>query len=309
MLFRHVSRTLALSGVAALAIWGGAAEVHAQVIPTQNIGIQSGVPMQNVGAYGNGFIMTNSTLSGNDVGYYGPGGYVGDAGNGYYGGGYGGYGGYGGGGYGFGYGFGGVGGMGMSLYDQDMYKMQQTALANSRYNLQNAQAVTAYQQANLYEQQAISTQLANQKQMSAIRDKYDPRNNLPKYSAVPASGTPSVPMGKLISPQNTVMWPPGAPATPPRALADEKIAQVAKEFQKDGQATTAAVIDARDALYAYGQPALASVKKNHPSETAVFRDFLNNLDMGLDVMAHPANKTGAPASTPAPPAPRPGAPR
>ncbi len=251
-------------------------------------------------------ILTGPGLMGGYGGPYGTGvAPAGIGGSGYVPGGGGGYGGYGGGygGYGFGYGFGGgFGGPGMSLYDQEMYKQEKYALASSRYNLQNAQAVTAYSQANLYQQQALTASLNNQKQMNAINEKYDPKNTLPKYSALPTAGTPSVPLSRLISPDNTIMWPREAPGTPERALADEKVAQVAQEFKKDGQATTRSVIDARDALYAYGQPALAAVRRNHPSQGVEFKHFLNNLDLSLDVMAH---KAPAP-TTPAPPPPRPG---
>src|SRR5690348_777910 len=77
--------------------------------------------------------------------YFGYGGY------GYGGYGYGGYGGWG--GYGGGY-YGAFGGMGMTYDEQQAVKQSAMALAASRYDLQNAQAVEAYSKANLYDQQA-----------------------------------------------------------------------------------------------------------------------------------------------------------
>src|SRR4051812_2962890 len=69
--------------------------------------------------------------------------------------------GYGFGGYGFGYGSGSVG---MSVADEAIAKQQMLAESVSRYRLQTAQAVEAYQAANLMRQRAIATALENERQ-------------------------------------------------------------------------------------------------------------------------------------------------
>ncbi len=207
------------------------------------------------------------------------------------------------GGYGFspgGYnvGYGPNGGAGISPYDQQLAAQQQYAMNASRYDLQTAQAAEAYQRANLYQQQALSMAVNNAKEQAALRQKFSVKTMEPKYSNAPAKVAPNVPLNDLLNDDGTPKWPGIAPKNDLRAQADSAIAAVAKDFRQDGQATVQDVNDARDALYAYGRPALATVRRQHASQGSSFKDFLNNLDVALDVMGQAPTTGPKPADPP-----------
>ena len=52
-----------------------------------------------------------------------------------------------------------------------------------------------------------------------------------------------------------------------------RLAGIAKQFRENGKATVRSVNEARDALYAYGRPALAEVRQDRPATATVFRHF------------------------------------
>src|SRR4051812_33962445 len=65
--------------------------------------------------------------------------------------------------WGWDYGYGnGSGGVGMTVFGQQIAKEQMLAESVSRYELQTAQAVEAYQAANQMQQNAIATALENE---------------------------------------------------------------------------------------------------------------------------------------------------
>ena len=195
---------------------------------------------------------------------------------------YGGYPGWGGWGWGPGWGYyygGPFGGVGYSLYDVEMLKQQQYLLNASYYNVVNAQAAQAYQAANFYRQQAIATALANAQASAAPRQE-------------PATDKPAARLDSVIDGSGRVTWPAVAPRNKARADVDSAIRVVLRESRRPSGATAASVAEARARLYAYGRPALAQVRHQRPAAGRAFRDFLNRLDAGLEVLANPPAGTG-----------------
>jgi hypothetical protein len=222
----------------------------------------------------------------------------------------GGYGGYPGWGWGAGWNYyygGPFGGAGYSLYDIDMLKQQQYALNASRYNVETAQAAQAYQAANYYQQQAVATALNNYKEQAALREKFNTANAAPALAPKPTPGHPTVPLESLYDRRGQVIWPAVATRNDNRDAADSAMQVVVQEYRKRGRASVASVLDARDKLYAYGRPALSHVRRQRPTAGEPFKDFLNNLDVSLDLMADPPAKDdkGAQEKGAPPPPPKP----
>ena len=201
------------------------------------------------------------------------------------------------------------GGIGYSLYDVEALKQQQYALNDSRYNVENAQATQAYAAANFYQQQAIATAMENARQTAAMRPKYDPTTGSPAMAPQPTPGHPTVPLDRLIDEKGQVIWPAFAPRNDARGAADSAYQVAAQEYRQRGRASVAAALDAREKLYAYGRPALAKVRREQPPAGEPFKDFLNNLDVSLDLMADPPAKPAADTKgqEAPPPPPRPAA--
>ena len=208
--------------------------------------------------------------------------------------------------YGYGYGnpggyggYGGFGGPGMSLYDQEVAKQQALAESASRYQLRTAQAEEAYQAANLLQQQAVATALENQRQAQALRSQYDVQTKAP--TADPAAGsspTPPIPLGELIDPQGKVLWPEGTPVggdlAAKRQLADAAIRAAYQEHRSGGQASVQAVVEAKRALYAYGQPALARLRASSVlrSRVSTVLPFLQGLEAALNSLGESSPPAG-----------------
>lgn len=298
--------------------WRGALlalAIAAQAAPTASaqfrtggaaVGGGGGFRGGNGGGYGNGLAggfgrTYNTTIIGGYGGFGGYGNYGyspyyaspafvgGGYGIGNYGYGIGNYGNYGYGGYGgYGYNSGPFGGIGMSLYDQEMYKQSTYALANSRYEADTAKANESYQRANLLQQQAISTALQNQQQYAALREKYNPKTGAP--APTPAEQAERIRenvLPKVIGPAGTVIWPEIAPANAQRDAVDVLVAAAKQEAGTGGKASVASVARAKEALQTYGQPALRSVRLQSSVLGNRLRDFLNAVDESLDSIAVP----------------------
>jgi hypothetical protein len=183
-----------------------------------------------------------------------------------------------------GYGFNvGPFGYGDNAWSDPIGRQQQYALANSRYDLQNAQANEAYAKANFFQQAAIATALQNQNagQAPEIRERYNARTARPKGAARAPKADAPLSLDKLMTRQGAILWPDKAPKNDARAAVDEAIAKLAQQFATDGKADVQDVNAARDALHAYGQPALNKLRKDHPTLSPAFRTFLNSLDATL----------------------------
>jgi hypothetical protein len=180
------------------------------------------------------------------------------------------------GGYGFGpFGYNSVG-------DSPLAQQQQLALANSRYDLQNAQAAKAYAQANFFQQQAVATAMQNTKNAPPpIREQFNVRTAAPKSRKHAAKAAPAIPLDKLMTPDGSVQWPDAAPANQARNTFDDKAEALARTFSSGKKPTVREVNEARDALYAYGTPALAEVRSKTPDAAQSLKDFLNGMDATL----------------------------
>lgn len=170
-----------------------------------------------------------------------------------------------------------------AAFPDPIQQQQQMALANSRYDLQTAQTAKAYAQANLFQQQAMAVAQQNQVQQP-VRNKFSVRTTASKsHSKAPA--VPTVPLDQLVTRAGEVKWPASAPQSQSRDRIDATVATLASQFKEDGKASVQTVNEARDALYAYGLPALAEVRKSSPADASAFKDFLNNMDGALHTMA------------------------
>jgi hypothetical protein len=182
------------------------------------------------------------------------------------------------------------GGAGYSLDDIELLKQQVFALTASRSEAQNAEAAQAYQAANYYRQQAIATALSNAREEMALREKLNPPNAAPAPAPRPTPGHPTVPLVDLVDARGHVIWPAVATRNDARDGVDSTFRAVVQEYRKRGRASAASVLDARVDLYTYGRPALARVRQQRPRAGESFKDFLNNLDVSLGLMADPPAK-------------------
>ena len=168
----------------------------------------------------------------------------------------------------------------------DPIGMQQNyALANSRYDLQTAQTARAYAEANFFQQQALSAARQNGQGQPQARERFNVRTAASRSRRQATVPKPTVPMDQLMTRDGQVKWPASAPSGEGRDRVDTAVSEIAKEIQQDGAADVATVNEARDALYAFGLPALAQVRKTRPASGPEFKDFLNNVDAVLISLA------------------------
>ena len=207
-----------------------------------------------------------------------------------FGGGYGGYGG----GYG---GYGAFGGMGMTIADQEHYKYMVNMEGQARYNLMNAQTEQSYNYSYLMQQQAINLELQNQQMAQQMaNDQYNIYSQTKNKALKEArDSAPVIPLNSLIDTAGSVRWPAVAPSggvhADRRKAADEAIKAEYTGYVKNGRSSTTDTLDAKQALHAYGQPALdlLRVRKDTRGHTQLL-EFLNALDAALDSMATPPTK-------------------
>lgn len=270
----------------------------------------------------------------NFPGYYGSGNYIGFPG---YGAGYGGYGGlttlgYGNGGYGYGYGgygagfsgFGGFGGLGttigMSLYDQEAIKEQQYMINANQANLANAQAMQAYQAANLYRQQAMNQAYSRYAAATSgsgsgngsggdSGSSYQTRYNINNGNTVPYpifTGSRNrrinrarLPREQVLTEDGKVLWPDNTPSDkeldPLREAVDTAFRDVAadREKHKRGNITIRDAVHARGKLVSFAAPAVEKLSEERSNDVADFQVFLGSLDFALRSMANAAPPTSA----------------
>lgn len=202
------------------------------------------------------------------------------------------------GGWGWGFPFGGFGygygnpffGMGWSPFDQWAFQQQQYALNVSRYNVQTAQAVNEYQQANLIQQQAVGQYLSNMQQYQAMLEKYSPKTGAQVLPGQDVPMTSLLPRNGMFTEDGQLLWPDIAPKNRYRDDVDRAVAAALKDAQANGgKASVALVSDARNRLQDYGQPALRLVRQQTVRAVGNrLRDFLNSLDYFLGTLAEPA---------------------
>lgn len=228
--------------------------------------------------------------------------------------------GYGFGGFGGGYGYGGYGGYGegmaaggMSIYDAAAMREQAYMMNGARYNAMNAYSNQANQQAYLMQQQAYNTALQNERlSMELAQQKYDiEKQNLKSYEAARAA-EPVEPITQFINPDGQIQWPEGAPnggahATRRQAV-DAAVGKAASAYRTSSRVNVADIVNARRALYAYGQPALDLLGTRRDARNrAELLTFLRSFDRTLEHLTLPpetaANAAAPAGNAPAPPAP------
>jgi hypothetical protein len=206
-------------------------------------------------------------------------------------------------GYGFGYRYGygyGSGSVGMSLEDEAIAKQQMVAESVSRYRLQTAQAVEAYQAANLMQQRAIATALENERRAVALRETYDVKENDSQAEQAAARRKFAANhLDEVIDPQGKVRWPDAAPVggdlAARRQEADAAIQAAYQQYRAQGQASVQNVVEAKRTLYTYGQPALARLRSTTAlrGRVSTLLPFLQGLDAALDALGEPASSPSA----------------
>jgi hypothetical protein len=106
-------------------------------------------------------------------------------------------------------------------------------------------------------------------------------------ATTPAPSSPASPvtfaatLDSFFNRYDDVVWPSDAPATdellPMRRISDNASREALKEFRAQGLATVASSTEGRNALLAYGRPALQYLRDNRPSIAESFHGFLLGL--------------------------------
>ncbi len=214
-------------------------------------------------------------------------------GNGY---GFGGYGGLG--GYGFG-GFGGYGGYlgGISPYNEVAAITENYALANSRYNLNTAEAVQAYAAANFYNTMARTTAANNYPMTAPAQSKFPIRWTTNNAQPNRAARHNYLPIAKVVDDKGQIQWPSGAPTSPgdvaaARSDADKAVQDVASAYKKDGRAPVSEVVDAENKVEAYGRKAIETLGADRQADAQGLGLFLGSLEHALNVMGNGVQSIG-----------------
>jgi hypothetical protein len=198
--------------------------------------------------------------------------------------------------YGYGYGSGSVG---MTAFGQEVAKRAMLAESVSRYRLETAQAVEAYQAANQMQQNAIATALENEQRSQALQEKYAVKAQAAQEQQAAALRTYAIDhLNEVIDPQGKVRWPDAAPVggdlAARRQEADAAIRAAYRQYRAQGQASVASVVEAKRTLHAYGQPALARLRASSTlrDRVSTVLPFLQVLDAALDALGEPASSAG-----------------
>jgi hypothetical protein len=177
--------------------------------------------------------------------------------------------------------------IGMSAYDQALYRKQIYNLNASLSRLQNAAARQAYEAAAYYRALANSAASGNSRPtgFTPASPRATTIGRAARSSRRPALPASALPREKLVDDTGQIQWPAWAPV-PSRALAEarEALDAAIKEVvasSRSGIPAVRALIDARKKLYAYGRPAMADVHVSDPAIAPALAQFLNSLDRTL----------------------------
>jgi hypothetical protein len=189
--------------------------------------------------------------------------------------------------------------VGMTAFGQDVAKRAMLAESVSRYRLETAQAVEAYQAANQMQQNAIATALENEQRAQALQEKYAVKAQAAQEQQAAALRTYAIDhLDEVIDPQGKVRWPDAAPIggdlAARRQEADAAIRAAYRQYRAQGQASVASVVEAKRTLHAYGQPALARLRASSTlrDRVSTVLPFLQVLDAALDALGEPASSAG-----------------
>jgi len=219
-----------------------------------------------------------------------------------------------------------------SSYNRAFNKYLAYNMAASRYNLNTAEAATAYQAANLFQQRALGTMMDNYlgAKYGAGAPSYDIQTGAPasvvpyslgngpgrgereRHPGVAVGGRQdvagrtngaggSLPFDRLIGRDGEVLWPLGAPTDgdlgAKKQAADEAIQGVLQDARRGRRVPARRVVEARDKLAAYVNPAADAIRKHNEKDVDGFADFVQSLDAGLRSLAE-ARGAGRPARVP-----------
>jgi hypothetical protein len=164
-------------------------------------------------------------------------------------------------------------------------------MQTARYDMYNAWTANMYQAANLYNQQAIAHQIENGRLMQqAMEPRYDVRKRVPRTPKTNEAPAPTpLPRNEVLSPDGSVLWPGRAPTdgdlSKARSAAEVAIRVVVKEFEANGKATVQSVVEAKERLAAYGQPALRKLAGENMDAAKNLLRFLASLEGVINSLA------------------------
>jgi hypothetical protein len=185
----------------------------------------------------------------------------------------------------------GLPGVGVSPWNPIVQAQLNLGMQTARNDMYNAWTANMYQAANLYNQQAIAQQIENSRQMQqAMEPRYDVRKRVPRTpkTSEPPAPTP-LPRNEVLSPDGSVLWPGRAPAdgdlAKARSATEVAIRVVVKEFEANGKATVQSVVEAKERLAAYGQPALKKLAGENMDAAKNLLRFLASLEAVINSLA------------------------
>jgi hypothetical protein len=163
-------------------------------------------------------------------------------------------------------------------------------MQTAQYNMYNAWSAGIYQAANLFNQQAMTQAIENQRQMQAMQPRYDVRSKAPRtVGSSDRENREPLPRNQVVSPDGKVLWPGLAPSVgdlaKTRSAAEAAVRVAVKEFEANGKASVQSVVAAKELLYTYGKPAVQKLAaENDAAAKNLFR-FLSSLEQLLDSLA------------------------
>jgi hypothetical protein len=124
-----------------------------------------------------------------------------------------------------------------------------------------------------------------------MEDRLVRRPRLAPITPIPSPATPTTSpaapvavaatLDSFFNRYDDVVWPADAPATeellPKRRISDNASREALKEFRDQGLASVASSTEGRNALLAYGRPALQNLRTNNPAVAESFHGFLLGL--------------------------------
>jgi hypothetical protein len=197
-------------------------------------------------------------------------------------------------GIGGGFGFGGATSpYGLSPYDEAMMRDQAYSLNASRYDLNTAQALAAYQAANFYNTMANAAAASNYKQSTGMLPYYNVQTTAARFAPTAGragagtgagvAGRSLLPRAQIIDEQGRVLWPAAAPTSPSdvaaaRSGVDQAVRDIVREEQQGRRAPIRGIVAARDQIDAYRRSALEPLRTDSPADAQAVDLFLRSLD-------------------------------
>jgi hypothetical protein len=184
----------------------------------------------------------------------------------------------------------GPAGVGVSPWNPIVQAQLNLGMRTARYNSFNARSAGLDQAANLYNQQAVTQAIENQRQLEAMQPRNDARSQGSRtVRSSERENRETLPRNQVVSPDGKVLWPGRAPndgdLAKARSAADAAVRVAVREYEANGKAALQSVVAAKELLYVYGKPAIQKLAaKNGAAAQSLFK-FLSNLEQLLDSLA------------------------